>query len=429
MKASHVGASFVLALIIGVSPPLLADWTYSSEYGYTRSVCTVGDCYGDSNHSFVIGNVFSTPPLITQQGTGQYTVWLSSTYFVSDGGNVQVTALGGSAERCKASFGWFRSLSTIVIGVRCFATDGSLVNSLFTASYVYRNRMDAQPGFTGMGAESAYVLVTDPSNPSYDATAAPYGSEYAWNSSGKPILIYHEPGTGSYNVTFFGQDGSVQWNLPNQGECADDNAGTVQVTAVGTDNAYCKAARAPMNRRSGRSIGGDTEVAVSCFDGSTGQPTEAAFSLSYSYMSPSGAISDGFAYADQPTATASYYPPETFSRQVLDTGHGGSPHCFPNAGTSAELPLVTRVGMGVYDVLFPVLKEYDDPDEVQFVESHSLPHVTAVGTGSDTCKVNDWAGVPNWQPTTVQVACHTATGDPTDAAFMVNLSTRNYVDP
>ena len=100
MKSSHWGASFILALIVGAASPVFADWTYTQEYGYTRSVCTVGDCDGDSNHSFTMGND-STLPSITQTGTGEYTVTLSGS-FISDGGNVQVTALGGAAERCKA---------------------------------------------------------------------------------------------------------------------------------------------------------------------------------------------------------------------------------------------------------------------------------------------------------------------------------------
>jgi hypothetical protein len=425
MKTSHWGASLVLALILGAGSPVRADWEFSDEHGWTRSVCTIGDCAGDENHSFVYGGWTAPLPRTTQYDVGLYLVTLYGA-FVSDGGNVQVTALGGSAERCKVAT-WNRSGQNIEIRVACFGTDGYPANSLFNVSYVHRDSAPTQLPNNGIGPESAYVVVADYTNPSYDATLG--SPPWAWNSTGKPILVYHEPGTGTYNVTFFGQDGSVQWVLPNQGECTDENAGTVQVTAFGWSNAYCKAAKVPMNRRSGRLISNDTEVAVSCFDGSTGQPTETPFSLSYSYMSPGGARSDGFAYADQPTATVSYNSPKTFSRQELDTGHGSSPHCFPDAGLSSDWPRVTRVGTGLYNVLFPVLEEVNYPESDQFWESHSLPHVTAVGGGSDFCKVNNWAGVPNNQPTTVQVACYTAGGSPTDAAFMVNSSSRNYVDP
>lgn len=411
MRKVQLFGFLILAMALGMSRPALAFWTFSSDQGYLRSTCTGGGsvgCDGDPAHSYSdpAGN---NPPHVYQWGTGWYTAEFPGLGIRElDGGNVHVTALGGAGERCKV-LDWHNAYHTITVGVLCFAPNGAPANSLFTVSYVQRFA-SGYPFIPndGYGPEGAYVFASDKSNPSYDASTSPY----AWNSTNGPILISHVPGTGTYNVVFSGQDAGVQWGLPSAGQCFDDNAGTVEVTAYGDDNVYCKAARAPMNKRSGRPLSNDTEVEVLCFDGYTGEPAESAFTLSYNTLSPNGTPSGGFVYGDQPYATTTYSPVATFSRQLVNTGDGNDcPHCITPAST------ITRVGTGLYNVLFPSL--------IGDSSAYTHVNVTGAGPGNDTCKVNDWWGDSG--TSTVQVQCYTKDGYPVDANYFLNISTQEWI--
>lgn len=405
MRKTQVPAIFGLAVVFGVSSQASAEWTFPGWQGYLRSTCLdpgSSGCYGDPSSTRVIpeGN---PPPIVYGNGTGSYLVEFPGLAFDGiDGGNVQVNAVGGSAERCKVA-AWDRSADNVEVIVDCYGADGTPANSLFAVSYIRRGFNDID-----YGPESAYVWDYDPSSPSFDATVAPW----TFNSTLAPVVIFHPPGTGTYDVIFGGQDASTNYVIPNNGDCSDDNAGTIEVTAYGNDNTYCKAAQWPMNRRSGRLLQDYTEIAVSCFDGNTGDPSESQFTLRYSTLSPSATQSAGFTYGDQPTAD-SYMPSTTFSRQILFTQEGEHfPHCILDDPVS-----ITRLGTGIYNVYFSWIDGAD----------WTNANVTGVGSGSDTCKTNDWWRVHHcvqqscWDGGMVQVACYSAAGSSVDSRFVVSI--------
>jgi hypothetical protein len=283
------------------------------------------------------------------------------------GGDVQVTAYGAGSERCKVDY-WGSSEGTLQAFINCYTAGGALADSLFTANYV---RRAGTPG-----PEGAYVWAYDAYSSSYDPATV-----YQWNSTGGAISISHTPETGDYAVTLGGQD---------------LNGGTVEVTAYGGGNSYCK-------------VGGwgGTTAYVNCFDGSTGDPVESQFTLIFSTKSPNNIPSYTYAWADQPW-TSSYNPSTSYERGILQT-ECGVELTMPNA-------TITRSSVGRYTVQFPGMASISAyPSNVK---------VTGYSYGSDTCKVVGWwsSGADAF----AEVACFDAGGTAVDAYYTITYSSFAY---
>ena len=319
---------------------------------------------------------------ITQLTTGQYRVdfpGLGGTI----GGDVQVTAYGGGSERCKVSY-WTSSGSTLQVFVNCYTTTGVATNTLFTANYVRRSDHP--------GVEGGYVWANDASSASYTPATT-----YSWNSTAGAITIAHTPGSGAYAVTLAGQ------NL---------GGGTVEVTAYGSSNSYCKVAG-----------WGGSNINVACFNGATGLAVESQFDLifstkapaplDYRTTSPNNTWSFSYAWAYSPTAP-SYTLSGSYQLGVVSCCTDGANYPFGPVQSPAS---ITRSNVGLYTVKFPGLSQLSAfPSNVK---------VTGYGSGSDTCKVSGW--YPSGNDAFVNVACFSASGAPADAYYTITYSSFAYV--
>jgi len=298
------------------------------------------------------------------------------------GGDVQVTAYGSGSERCKVSF-WTSSGSTLQVYINCFTATGAPTNTLFTANYVRRSD---RPGIEG-----AYVWAND----STSAWYTPF-STYSWNSTGGAISI-SRTGTGAYSVNLAGQ------NL---------GGGTVEVTAYGGTNSYCKVG----------SWGGSS-VNVVCFNGTTGAPVDSQFDLIFETQSPSpldyrsnspnNIWSFSYAWAYSPSA-ASYTLAGPYQIGKVSCCTDGAGYPF---GPTQAPGTITRSGIGTYNVKFPGLATMS--------ASPSNVKVTGYGYGSDTCKVVNWYTIGN--DAYANVVCHTAGGALVDAYYTITYSSFAYI--
>ena len=319
---------------------------------------------------------------ITQLTTGQYRVDFPGLGSII-GGDVQVTAYGSGSERCKVYY-WTSSGSTLQAYINCYTATGAPANTLFTANFVRRSD---HPGIEG-----SYVWANDQSSASY--TPSP---TYSWNSTGGAITISHTPGSGVYTVALGGQ------NL---------GGGTVEVTAYGSSNSYCKVG----------SWGG-TSVTVVCFNGSTGLAAESQFDLIFSTQtpppldfrsnSPNNIWSFSYAWAYSPTA-ASYTLSGPYQIGKVSCCTDGSGYPF---GATQAPGTITRYGVGSYNVKFPGLATIS--------ASPSNVKVTGYGSGSDTCKVTGW--YTSGSDAFANVACFSGTGTPVDAYYTITYSSFAYI--
>lgn len=194
-------------------------------------------------------------------------------------------------------------------------------------------------------------------------------SSYSRSSSGLSNTIT-QLGTGAYRVDFPGIGNEI--------------GGNVQVTAYGGGSERCKVA-------SWQSSGTTLQVFVNCFT-SAGAPTNTLFTASY-VRRPVTALCCGAAgaylWANQPS-TASYTPSTTY--QWNSTGVNNT---------------ITRTGVGTYTANLPGMSFVGGTVEV-----------TAYGSGSAHCKV------VSWFTTSVNVACFTAAGAPTDSLFTLNYDNK-----
>jgi hypothetical protein len=298
-------------------------------------------------------------------GQGQYRVDIPN-LGATVGGHVQVMSRLDNSDRCKVHH-WESVGSTLQVFVNCFNAAGGMANSLFALNYVRRSDVP--------GPQAAYVWAHDPSTTLYDATSA-----YSWNSTGAPITISHQPGTGTYSVFLPGQDLS---------------GGTVEVTAYGDGNQHCKVAS-----------WGNGLVNVACFHGTTGAPAESRFTMLFSRKSPNGTPSSSYAWAEQPT-TPYYNPQASYQLGLLNTASSPEP-------SVVSTPIsVTRLGVGRYSVLFPAM--------ASFARFPANVKVTAYGTGSEVCKATSW-GQGTGSDATATVRCFTATGLPVDTRYTITYS-------
>ncbi|HKO95072.1 MAG TPA: hypothetical protein VJU61_28150 [Polyangiaceae bacterium] len=301
---------------------------------------------------------------ISNLSTGRYEVRFGNS--ASAGGNVQVTAYGGDAARCKVA-SWGASGADQLVDVRCFDPAGAAVNTTFSVAF------QARSGWVENGA--GYVWADNPTSPSY----AP-SSGYQWNSRPGNITI-DRYGAGSYSV-----------NFPNQSL----SNGTVLVTAYGAGSEYCNVTG-----------WGGSSVGVACFD-SQGAPIDTRFSLAVSASRPTSTSSASYVWANEPWSE-SYTP-------ALDYQHGE----VAGLGVVSTPVSIQRQDTGRYTVNFPDMGGPRIKSNVQ---------VTAYSGTSENCKVVGWNNSAANRGATADVACFTAAGAPVDAFFTATYATNNFVIP
>ncbi len=306
---------------------------------------------------------------VTNLSTGRYRVDLPN-LGGEKGGNAQVTAYGGSSNRCKVE-NWTSSGTTLQVFVSCFTAGGALTNSQFTASYAGRLFVP--------GSEGGYVWADQPNIASYTPDIF-----YQWNSAGRGVTIRRTM-PGQYVVRF-----------PKQGSFG----GTAEVTAYGTGSEYCKVA-------GWGAVGEDQQVSVNCFN-TFGAAADSRFTLAFSSMSPQNTPAYSYAWANNPSATTTYTP-DTFYQRGFIAGRGNVPTPIT----------ISRFGVGRYSVNFP---------EMAFGGgSFGKSNVKVTGYGSDStnCSVGGWSSSANGASATV--SCFTASGAPVDALYTITYSTTQSV--
>jgi hypothetical protein len=365
------GAQYVKNAILGTMKLLLCATPSSTPtVGYQNTTGASGFVWAGSTSGS--GQASSSYSYNSTGSTVANTIsWLGTGYARVDfpglgdqiGGNVQVTAYGGSTDRCKVG-GWGSSGSTLQAWVYCHNTAGQLVNTPFTASYVRRTGV-------GYNQTGGYVWADQPSAASY--TPSPY---YQYNAAGQRNTISRS-GVGQYYVTFPG---------------TTVNGGSVEVTAYGSGSEYCK-----IGYWSGNG------VAVNCF-ANGGAPVDSLFTLNFTDQSPNGTPSYQYAWADQPTATN--YTPSTYYQKGMIARE-----CDTSAGTVT----INRNGTGNYTAILPVLSP-----------TGSNVKVTSYSGGAEMCKVVGWYGNGS-SGTQVNIACYSPTGAPADTYFDLVYSSNQWI--
>jgi hypothetical protein len=357
-KASAAG---VLLLVLagcegtGVEPDAVetvaAPLSSTSVWGF---VATNSATSSHEPDQFYSGNsARQAPNKVVYLARGQYRVDFPGLGW-EGGGNVQVTALGTTSEKCKVGT-WLAYFGTLQVYVLCFASNGAAADSLFTVTYHRRSTLP--------GIEGGYLAADQPSASNYTPSPA-----LQWNSVGGDITIGHGNGPGVYYVKFPGQN---------------FYGGTVQITALGWGSEYCKVGE-------WRDIGTvDQRVVVYCFN-SSGQGTDTQFTAVLSKKSPNNTASYGYVLADEPTT--SNYVASNASTRVYANGDRGPVS-------------ISRTGVGRYTVFFQGLNlPSKEPTSVK---------VTGYGPGTDSCKVASFGS----RNATALVACFTPAGTPVDAKF------------
>lgn len=217
--------------------------------------------------------------------------------------------------------------------------------------------------------------------------AGPYGAAYVWLDTPDAAMCI-VPGDRQWNS-------SDSWHAVNE-VCAEDvglyavylpgqaaRAGTVQVTAYGSDAAYCKV-------QSWAPSGTSQRILVKCLD-SAGAPADSQFTLSYANLTGTGGAPLVYVFGNQP-ATAAYTPPANYQ--------------FNSTGASNT---IARSGTGVYTVNAPGL-----------AGTGGHVQVTAYGTGAEWCTAWNWG--PSGTSLHIQVRCFGPTGAPADSRFTMSYA-------
>jgi hypothetical protein len=173
--------------------------------------------------------------------------------------------------------------------------------------------------------------------------------------------------------------------------------GTVQVTAYGSGNAFCKV------------VGwGGTAVTVACF--SNGSAAESRFDLLFSTRSPNGTPSSSYLWANQPS-TPSYNPSSTYALGLL------SVDCCSDPIVVSTPPTITRTASGQYTVRLPAMASISAfPLNVK---------VTGYGSGTGSCQVSSVS--QSGADAIVKVNCFTPFGGPfNDQFFTLTYSSFAY---
>lgn len=303
---------------------------------------------------------------VTSTGTGTYRVDFEGLGGVV-GGNVQVTAYGGSNAYCNVA-NWSSALTTLEVNVACFDGSGNPKDSKFSVSYAYRSGAP--------GSQGGYVWANDSTSASY----TPAG-QYQWSSTGGTNTVTRN-NVGDYSVFFPGQSFL---------------GGTAEVTAYNS-NRHCKV-------QSFATEGDGQRVYVRCYK-SNGEARDSQFTLAFSNVSPNNTPAFAYAWADNSTA-ASYTPNISYQKGFV----GGA---WSGALPPAKPVTVTRSATGQYHVDFPGLNVNGAKTNVK---------VTAFGSSAGRCKVNGWGN------SDANVLCFGAAGEPADARFAITFSSDAFLIP
>jgi hypothetical protein len=307
--------------ILGGLALLAAAPAQAAPQSASATAAQYGFAFADqpTNPSYVANARMSTNSTggtntVTRYRTGDYEVRMPG-LGATPGGNVQVSAYGDHAHRCKTTY-WLPLDGAMAVGVMCHNGSGTLADTPFTVQF-HRGSNDPRQ-------QSAYLLA----HPPVSGTPDP---RYSFNSGGAPNTVTRT-GTGSWTVDF----GSGFTRL----------GGVVHVSAYGFNANYCKV-------RSWNVRAAD----VRCFT-AAGQPTDTAWSLRYTDRHlPNGfAELGGYVWANQPTAPVGVpYLPD-------------ARHSFNMQGS--ETNTVTREATGRYRVRLSRIPAFDQGNPV--VTAHGV---------------------------------------------------------
>jgi hypothetical protein len=302
------------------SPPLGVEQTPSRDYQFSSSWRT---------------------NTVTRNATGNYTVKIAGVN--AFGGTAHATAYGGGTQRCKVG-SWGPGASDQYVTVNCQDRYGNPVDSRFTVSYTSLQPLSSR--------KFAYLW--------WNGSWTP--STYQFNSSGSTNTVA-PMSTGVYSVTLPG--------LATTG-------GTVQVTAYGGGNEWCKVA----DLYASITV---ENVEVRCFT-PTGDPAHAQFTLTF--------VDGGniVGHSDHDSAYALVDP--RWAPSIATTWRYSWPF-------GSSTPFSVSGGAGVYTVTVPPRTDT------------GTVHVTAQGFGSESC------GVVGWSTGGIVVKCYDRYGSPVDTPFLV----------
>ena len=176
--------SAMFFLVIGLAAPLAAE---PKAYVWAN-LPTAAQYNPDPSYAYNSGG---GPITINRPSTGVYTVAFENLVAgTKGGGNVQISDYGGGTTRCRVS-GWGQKGTSLFVGARCFALDGTPADAQFT------------------------MLVTWPPSPTVAVTATPISdSDKPWCSGKRTIengqIVLHctdgrtiqKFGGGGYTITF-----------------------------------------------------------------------------------------------------------------------------------------------------------------------------------------------------------------------------------
>jgi hypothetical protein len=200
-------------------------------------------------------------------GTYEVTIAGSST----SGGTVAVTAQGPGSEHCKVSW-WSVIGANTVVGVNCFSTTGSPVDTRFSLNFDYGTPSGTTDYGYLMPFKGGYAWTNDPNAASY-TPLWPYQTildrlSYPQGCVAMRSVTAGRTATGRYFLDY----GLLR-----------DTDSTAFATAHGVGSNYCKL-------QSWLSDGsGGTRVSVKCFDAS-GAPADSAYVGQYMLSTPAVAI-------------------------------------------------------------------------------------------------------------------------------------------
>ncbi len=285
------------------------------------------------------------------------------------GGNVQVTAYGNDANRCKVE-SWISSGETLQVTVRCNTPSGALADGRFVATYQRLPSPTAAKGgylySNRINAEGAY-------------TPDPW---YQWNSAGQRNRVTRTD-VGRYNVEFPG---------------VSINGGTVRLTAFGPNSDYCTI-----------DGWGSSSVGVSCF-ATNGTAKDSAFSIDFTDSAFTGTY--GYAWANEPS-TARYVPAGSWQKvEIL-----GVP------GAAVSPVVINRSSVGNYLVEIPGVAPFSSAVTVSAYGSNNNCKVASWNAGASVG--------PNLadRRENVNVLCFNASGAPADSFFAMTYMTNEVVIP
>lgn len=306
-----------------------------------------------------------TTPLVTSTSPGFYRVdfpQLTST----SGGNVQVSAEGGTPARCEVQSWGATTVASgayegvgLSVWVACSNFSGTLVPSPFVVLF-----QAAPASGVHAGTELAYLWSNELTGP-FTPSAA-----YQWSSTGGGASVQWVA-TGEYLVTLTGMN---------------DAGGSAFTTAYGSSGEYC-------NPGYWYASGGNTIVDVRCFS-FAGAPQNSLFTLVYSQAFDEGVegVNQSYAWASSPTVGS--YSPGAYE-------------------FDAEGPItITRQGTGSYLLAYPITSSFA-------VSLWGAPFVVSYGSTGNYCEIGASGSTENDAGTeaVVSVTCFSPSGALADTQF------------